>query len=73
MIGTILLFAGNYAPSGFIECNGQSLCVNEKAALYSVLGNRFGGNSVVFNVPKLDAPVGCKYILCVDGLYPSRD
>lgn len=43
LIGTISIFAGNYAPYGWAFCNGQLLNVHQYAALYAVLGNRYGG------------------------------
>lgn len=52
-IGTIIAFAGEHVPSGWLECQGQSLSVNEYSVLYSVLKNSYGGNSTNFNLPDL--------------------
>ena len=74
MLGTVFLFAGNYVPKDFMECNGYSLDVRQHQALFSILGNTFGGtNNVTFNLPTLEAPRGFKYIICTNGLYPVRD
>ncbi|MEW4371321.1 phage tail protein [Paenibacillus kandeliae] len=59
-VGEIRLFAGNYAPAGWLMCNGQELSMPNYQLLYAVIGSEFGGNgSTVFNVPNLSgkAPV----------------
>jgi microcystin-dependent protein len=43
-IGTILMFAGNFAPSGWAFCNGQTLAISQYEALFSILGTTYGGN-----------------------------
>lgn len=54
MIGAISMFAGTYAPQGYLWCNGQSLKVMEHQALYSVLGTVYGGDGrVEFHLPDL--------------------
>jgi microcystin-dependent protein len=53
-VGEIRLFAGNYAPDGWMFCNGQSLPIQQYAALYSLLGNTYGGDGRSnFNLPDL--------------------
>jgi len=48
------MFAGNYAPSGWLTCDGQLLQVNQYAALYAVIGNSFGGDGQhTFALPDL--------------------
>lgn len=51
MLATIMGWGGTFAPVGFHYCNGQSLQVNQNQALYSIIGNQFGGNSTAFNLP----------------------
>ncbi len=75
LLGVIKLFGGDFAPQGYLECNGQLLPVNNYQALYSILGNTYGGNiqSLTFALPKLTPPdQSMKYIMCVEGVYPSR-
>lgn len=74
IIGTIKLFAGNFIPRGFMECNGQTLPITEYQALYSLLGVTYGGVfEGQFLLPKLQTPiVGMRYIICVQGMYPER-
>ena len=51
-IGSIQYFAFSYAPSGWSQCNGQSLVINQYQALFSLLSNRYGGDGVNnFNLP----------------------
>lgn len=38
---------------GYLPANGQSLNVNQNAALYSLLGTTYGGNTTTFNLPDL--------------------
>jgi microcystin-dependent protein len=45
-IGAIVLFCGNFAPTGWALCNGQLLPISQYTALFSILGTFFGGNGV---------------------------
>jgi len=61
MIGTIALFAGNFAPRGYALCQGQILAISTNTALFSILGTTFGGNGqTTFALPDLRGrgPVG---------------
>lgn len=51
--GTILPFAGNTIPEGFLACNGAGLSASTYSALYAVIGNTYGGDSTTFNLPNL--------------------
>lgn len=51
--GTILPFAGNTIPEGFLECNGAGISATTYAALYGVIGNTYGGDSTTFNLPNI--------------------
>lgn len=44
---------GNPAPAGWLPCDGRSLQINQYAALYSLLGNAFGGTATTFNLPDM--------------------
>ncbi len=60
-LGSILLFAGNFAPSGWAMCNGQILPISQNTALFSILGTTYGGNGqTTFALPDLRSrvPVG---------------
>lgn len=55
-IGSICYTAADFCPEQYLEANGQQLAINQYAALYSLLGVRFGGNATTnFNVPDLRA------------------
>lgn len=78
-LASIKLFAGTFCPSDFMYCDGQSLQVSQNPALFSLLGNQYGGDGVhTFNLPNLNkTPIiegtRLKYVICVQGMYPSRD
>lgn len=57
MIGTILPWAPNWAPQDWMLCNGQLLSTNQYAALYSLLGNYYGGDKINFQLPNLSGRV----------------
>ncbi len=61
LIGSIFLFAGNFAPRGYASCNGALLSISQNAALFSILGTTFGGNgTTTFGLPDLQgrSPIG---------------
>ena len=53
VIGTVIAYAGQSAPNGWLICNGGSYSTTEYADLFSVIGNRYGGGGASFNVPDL--------------------
>jgi microcystin-dependent protein len=60
-LGEIRLVGFNYAPDGWALCQGQVLQTNQNQALYSLLGNTFGGSAPsTFGLPDLRGrtPVG---------------
>lgn len=44
MLGTIIPWAGTTIPSGWMLCSGQLLSVTQYVALFSLIGNNFGGD-----------------------------
>lgn len=53
-IGSISIFSGTYAPRGWAFCHGQILPINQYKALYSIIGNFYGGDGVdTFALPDL--------------------
>ena len=53
-MGQIVLFAGTFAPKNWAFCSGQSLSIQQNAALFSILGTTYGGDGVqTFNLPDL--------------------
>ena len=43
-LGEVRLFAGNFAPRGWVLCHGQLLPINKHKALFSILGTTYGGD-----------------------------
>lgn len=76
-LGQIVIFPYNFVPMGWLLCNGQTLQVQQNTALFSLIGNKFGGNGTsTFCVPNLqgaEAVPGTAYYICVSGIYPTRD
>jgi len=80
LIGEIRLFAGNFAPSGWEFCSGQTLSIDQNEALFSILGTQYGGDGKVnFQLPNLaplkEADGGqtpILYIICLEGRYPTE-
>ena len=53
-LGSIVLFAGNFAPRGWAFCSGQILPISQNTALFSILGTTYGGNGqTTFALPDL--------------------
>jgi len=57
-IGEIRLFAGNFPPSGWAFCQGQTLPISENDALFTLIGTTYGGDGQeTFNLPDLSSRV----------------
>ncbi len=53
-LGMIGLFGFNFAPRGWMLCEGQILSIAQNTALFSLLGTTYGGNGVTtFALPDL--------------------
>ncbi|NET38429.1 MAG: hypothetical protein F6K19_41610 [Cyanothece sp. SIO1E1] len=52
-VGSIIAFAGNTTPAGFLECNGQLVSRTTYAALFSVIGTRYGSSGNNFRMPNI--------------------
>ena len=70
-LGMIKAFAGNFAPAGYVACNGQLLLIAQNQALFAVLGTTYGGDGqTTFALPDLrgrdiigagaETPIGTK-------------
>jgi microcystin-dependent protein len=49
--GSVLTFAGNTCPTGYLNTDGSSYSTTTYAALYSAIGTTYGSGTGVFNVP----------------------
>lgn len=56
-IGEIRVFGFTFVPMDWAQCNGSSLPVSQYSALYSILGNQYGGNTSNFNLPNLQGRI----------------
>jgi microcystin-dependent protein len=61
-LGETRLVAFNFAPKGWIMCNGQILSIQQNNALFALLGTFYGGNGVnTFGLPDLRGRVPIGY------------
>ena len=57
-IGEIRMFAGNFAPAGWMFCDGQTLPISENDALFTLIGTTYGGDGQeTFALPNLQSRV----------------
>jgi microcystin-dependent protein len=76
-VGEIRLFAGNFAPQGWLDCAGQTLPISEFDMLFNLIGTTYGGDGEsTFSLPDLrgraplhmgQASGGSSYILGQNG------
>jgi len=53
-IGEIRMFGGNFAPAGWMLCQGQTLAISEFDVLFNLIGTTYGGDGQeTFNLPNL--------------------
>jgi microcystin-dependent protein len=53
-VGEIRMFAGNFAPAGWLFCEGQLLPISENETLFQLIGTTYGGDGVsTFALPDL--------------------
>jgi microcystin-dependent protein len=53
-VGEIRMFAGNFAPAGWMFCEGQQLPISENETLFQLIGTTYGGDGQSnFNLPDL--------------------
>jgi len=58
IIGEIRMFAGNFAPNGWMFCEGQTLPISENESLFNLIGTTYGGDGQeTFNLPNLASRV----------------
>jgi len=53
-VGEIRMFAGNFAPAGWMFCEGQLLPISEYETLFNLIGTTYGGDGQsTFALPDL--------------------
>ena len=57
-VGEIRMFAGNFAPAGWMFCSGQLLPISEYETLFNLIGTTYGGDGQsTFALPDLQSRV----------------
>lgn len=57
-LGQIQAFGFGFAPRYWAQCNGQTLAIQQNAALFALLGTMYGGNGVsTFQLPNMQSRV----------------
>jgi microcystin-dependent protein len=52
------MFAGNFAPAGWMFCNGQLLSISQNTTLFNLIGTTYGGDGeTTFALPNLQSRV----------------
>jgi microcystin-dependent protein len=53
-VGELRMFAGNFAPAGWMFCEGQILPISENETLFQLIGTTYGGDGeATFALPDL--------------------
>lgn len=53
-IGEVRMFAGNFAPVGWMFCDGQTIPISENETLFALIGTTYGGDGEeTFKLPDL--------------------
>src|SRR4051812_30840496 len=71
-VGEIRMFAGNFAPAGWMFCSGQLLPISENETLFNLIGTTYGGDGQsTFALPDLQSRVpvhqGSGFVLAETG------
>jgi len=57
-VGEIRMFAGNFAPAGWMFCDGQLLPISQYETLFNLIGTTYGGDGQsTFQLPDLRSRV----------------
>jgi microcystin-dependent protein len=57
-VGEIRMFAGNFAPAGWMFCAGQTLPIAENEVLFQLIGTTYGGDGQeTFVLPNLQSRI----------------
>lgn len=57
-VGEIRMFAGNFAPAGWMFCDGQLLPISEYETLFNLIGTTYGGDGEsTFALPNLQSRI----------------
>ena len=63
------MFAGNFAPNGWMFCDGQTLPISENETLFQLIGTMYGGDGEsTFNLPNLQGRLPIHFGTGPDGI-----
>jgi microcystin-dependent protein len=74
-VGQVAAFAFNFAPRGWLPCDGRQLAIQQANMLFSVIGTTYGGDgTATFSLPKIASPgpKGPTYYIAVNGQFPQK-
>src|SRR5271170_3553712 len=71
-VGEIRMFGGNFAPFGWMFCQGQLLPISQNEALFNLIGTTYGGDGQsTFGLPdlrgRLPIHIGPGFVLSANG------
>lgn len=76
-IGQVVMFPFPQDASDFMRCDGRTLQINQYNALFSLIGNKYGGDGVNnFKIPdmrKMNPNKDIWYHINTNGIYPPRN
>ena len=71
MVGQVILFPYDFAPTNFSFCSGHLVPIAQNQKLFELLGKSFGGDGQTsFAIPNFDelAPANCHYCITMAGI-----
>jgi microcystin-dependent protein len=77
-VGQLLLVPFNFAPPGWMFCQGQLLSISQNTPLFALIGTTYGGDGVnQFALPNLPGPkdasgAALNWMIALVGIFPSR-
>jgi len=75
MLGQIVLLPYDFAPQGWLVCDGSLLPISEYLDLFQLLGTTYGGDGdSTFGLPPLSAaaPKGCNFCISLFGAFRTN-
>jgi len=72
--GSIIMYGGASAPSGWLLCDGTSYSTSTYASLFAIIGYTFGGSGSSFRVPNFvnNVPIGAGSIAALGATAGSQ-
>jgi microcystin-dependent protein len=68
-VGEIRMFGGNFAPNGWMFCEGQLLPISENETLFQLIGTMYGGDGQsTFALPDLQGRIPLHFGTGPDGI-----